>query len=104
MNAYDVLRISHAEDDIDRLKVEVAAATEMSFEVRRVPSVDYQVQLADICQVALALMRVDAALTEMADGADVRPTQEDVDAISRFRRKYVAHLRNVETGGLLGDV
>src|SRR5690554_5537229 len=95
MDAYDVFKISEVAET-NRLKIELAAATEIDFEID-LEGLDYNQVLADICQVAVPLMRADVDVMEMCDGSDVRPRPEDLQAIRQFRRKYQSHLYNVMT-------
>jgi hypothetical protein len=82
----------------DRLFVELAAASEMRFEV--LIQGDYDKLIADICQIAPVMMRYDVDMTEAFDDAfRTQPKAEDRRAISFFVRKYRERIKNASSVG-----
>lgn len=80
-----------------RLSVELAAASEMSFELR-LDGLKYDKAIADVCRVAPAMLAYDEALMELYDSphaAAPRIQQGWLHAIHDFVLRYKAHLVNV---------
>lgn len=76
------------------LRVEMVAATEMSFELELRPADDYDQTITDLCAIAPILMRLDADIMEMYDGADERPARADLLRVNAFVTKYRSRIRN----------
>ena len=82
-----------------RMRVELAAATEMSFEIRIEPGgLKYDKVIADICRVAPAMLQYDEALMELYNNPHgPKPTIQQgwLHAIHDFVLRYRRHLVNV---------
>ncbi|NJO83526.1 MAG: hypothetical protein HC828_12385 [Blastochloris sp.] len=87
-----VLHLYHAGRN---LRVEIAAASELAFEIVIAPELDYERLIADVCAVAPALMAYDVALMEEAGGSLTRPPIDAVNATREFVAKYRRWLINV---------
>ncbi len=82
----------------DRLFVELAAASDMRFEVLMAGG-DYDKLIADICQIAPVMMRYDVDMTEAFDDAfRTVPKAEDRHAINFFVRRYRERIKNAQMG------
>lgn len=68
------------------LRVEINAATEMSFEIAILAGKDgHQKTLEDICAIVPVMMRLDSDLMEMYDDAGrTQPRKEDLIAVKKF--------------------
>lgn len=82
----------------DRLLVTLASASEMSFEVLLPAGCDYLQTITDICEVAPRIIRLDADLMEMHDGANVRPQMADQVAIRQFVNTYRDRIKHAMVG------
>lgn len=80
-----LLKIETTEDS-RVLRVELVAATEMSFEIAVLSGKDgYQKTLQDICHIAPIMMRLDGDLMEMYDdAARTQPRKEDLIEVKKF--------------------
>lgn len=84
--------------DPSRMRVELVAASEMSFEIRLDPSLKYDKVITDVCRVAPAMLQYDEALMELHDSLHSPPPriqQGWLHAIHDFVLRYRAHLLNV---------
>lgn len=80
----------------DRVRVELAAATEMVFEVVLRPGTDPEQVVADVCRIAPAMLEYDAAMMDaMDDPGRGRIPPGAYEAVKDFVRRYRARLINV---------
>lgn len=90
------MNILSIDEQPDHLHVELAAATEMSFDLY---AGGEETAIDDICRVAPSMLRVDGDLMEMYDDAGrTQPHREDLELIKRFLLRWRTKLKNCEVG------
>ena len=88
------------------IRVTLAAANELVFDVACRPEHDYDQTIADICRIAPTLMRYDAELAEaFDDGGRTQPNGLALKRIRMFTTAYRDRLSNcqVDFGGFPQD-
>jgi hypothetical protein len=98
--------ISYDDYDHALLHIQMSSATEMSFDIQ-IKGLDFDDVFKEICFVVPAIMRQDAVLMELMDGAEDKTNAMDILKINRFARKYREHFKNVDvyvTDQFGGDV
>ena len=74
------------------LHVEIAAATQITFDVN-FDGLDYQRVIEDICTIAPHMMNRDADLAEAYDNAfRTQPKMDDRIAVQRFLKQYAGRV------------
>jgi hypothetical protein len=80
----------------DRLRVDLAAASEMAFELKMSPELDYEKAIAELCHVAPAMLAYDAALMESYDsGGKTKVPRVATQPVKDFVERYRKHLVNI---------
>lgn len=78
------------------LRVDLAAASEMAFELHTSPDLGYDKAIAAICHVAPAMLAYDVALMEAADdGGRTRIPLSASEPVKDFVNRYRGHLKNI---------
>jgi hypothetical protein len=93
--AMNIISVSHV--GIDRLRVELASATEMAFEIRFLASDnDYLKILAEVCAVIPSMLDYDAALMDAMDSPSTgRIPLAPVNVVKAFVRRYRTRITNI---------
>lgn len=77
------------------LGVELASATEMSFDLHLKPGDDYDRAIADLCALAPVLLRLDIDLMESADdGGRTKPRRKDLLEVEAFVNRWRSRIKN----------